>query len=56
MKQETVYGYAWEIKEGSKWVLCHWMEPDRYHLSKDEKPSPEARMVAVKMTRRSTKA
>jgi hypothetical protein len=52
MKTDIAYGYAWEIKVGSRWELCRWMAPDTNALQKGEKPSPEARMVPVKMMRR----
>ena len=48
-KVEAVPAYAWEFSDPP--VLCSWAQPERYHLERDAKPSPEARPVRVRIMR-----
>ena len=49
--KDQVYGWAWEIKVGTRWKLCEWMEPDKITLMNGGAPSLEARPVCVVMQR-----
>ncbi len=46
MKPKTGIGYAWKLEEGS---LCHWAEPDPIALKSNGKPSPNAKVVRVRL-------
>jgi hypothetical protein len=46
-KINTGRGYAWLLREG----LCHWATSDPMELEAEGKPSPEARIVAVRIVR-----
>jgi hypothetical protein len=51
-KPETVLAWAWEIEIDGEWKLYSWAEPSmRQLLSNDRPPSPEARVVCVRMIR-----
>ena len=43
--------WAWAIREGNgkRWLICNWAHPTKEALDEDEKPSPEARKVWVKI-------
>jgi len=45
MKLHKAPAWAWQF--GSRGALGHWAEPCRETLSKQEKPSPEAKIVPV---------
>jgi hypothetical protein len=45
------YGWAWAIQDNKgKWVLCHWVQPDKIRLVGGGKPFPEAIPIFVKIT------
>jgi hypothetical protein len=52
---ETVIptAWAWEIQEADteRWVLCHWALPSVGKLVAYGKPSPESRIVQVRLVR-----
>lgn len=48
-KIQTGRGYAWLCDFG----LCHWADPTKEQLGSKDKPSPEAKPVAVRIIRES---
>lgn len=58
VKRGTTNAFAWEVLNDSyrtiepRWELCRWAEATRAALRDSGKPSPEARIVAVRLVRR----
>ena len=44
---KAVSAYAWECDFG----LCRWAQPDAQRLATDGKPSPEAKIVPVRIVK-----
>ena len=48
---EAIKGWAWELYDSGRWMLCSWCVPNRETLIAEGKPSPEARPVCVRLIR-----
>lgn len=42
-------GYAWIMRVGKEWGICHWAEATRDQLLRGGKPSPEAKAIRVRL-------
>ena len=43
-------GWAWAVQGSRDWFLCSWAEPDVERLKKKGCPSPEAKLIRVRIS------
>lgn len=48
--EREIYAWTWKIQTNKGWEMCRFVKDNKRELLKDGKPSPEAKVIRVKIT------